>query len=79
MLDYLNGTMCLEINSFLYIFLNVFLGFPAKDINTVLVFFFLYTQDIFVFPFLTDYVILYPLDIAVLLEHIQSGDTWYVN
>lgn len=35
MLDYLNGTMCLEINSFLYIFLNIFLGFPAKDINTV--------------------------------------------
>ncbi len=46
MLDDLNGTMCLEINSFLYIFPNIFLGFPAyKDINTVFsVLFFLYTM-----------------------------------
>lgn len=64
MLDYLNGTMCLEINSFLYIFPNIFLGFPAKDINTVF-------SVLFFFPFLTDYVILYPLDIAILLEHIH--------
>lgn len=71
MLDYLNGTMCLEINSFLYIFLNIFLGFPAKDINTVFSVLFFFTLRYFVFPFLTDYVILYPLDIAILLEHIH--------
>lgn len=47
MLDYLNGTMCLEINSFLYIFLNIFLGFPAKDINTVFSVLFFFTLRYF--------------------------------